>query len=90
MQLASLAFYLFEDSKENNFQQDVLKVYKIEQDDMANCHVGYLPKNAFQKTWCAQVWFHLPSGNQSFMHFRQYVGLRKKPSKLWYGYLSSY
>jgi hypothetical protein len=43
---------LFEDSEDNEddyFQQDVVKVYKIERERMANCHVGYLPKRLFKK-----------------------------------------
>jgi hypothetical protein len=43
---------LFDDSEDNEddyFQQDVVKVYKIERDCMANSHVGYLPNRLFKK-----------------------------------------
>jgi hypothetical protein len=45
----SHALDLFDDSDNDTGYEEVVKVYKIESDGLANCHVGYLPQRLLQK-----------------------------------------
>lgn len=41
---------LFDDSEDDeDGMEEVVKIYKVERDGMANCHVGYLPRRLFKK-----------------------------------------
>jgi hypothetical protein len=46
---ASQSFNLFDVSDDDDGYEEVVKVFKIEKDGMANCHVGYLPRRLFKK-----------------------------------------